>query len=135
MPPGKPLLPRIPAAVQRYGLAVLSVAIALGTALFLQLFSFRGVEFPLFLFAIALTVWYAGIRPISAKIRKHLQPGLSSSISFSECGGDLIPARQHRLQRHRRADCRGDPMKGKLEFTPATAKGWLLPAGDSPRGK
>ena len=56
MPRGKPLLPRIPVAVQRYGLAVLSVAIALGTALFLQLFSLRGVEFPLFLFAIALTV-------------------------------------------------------------------------------
>ena len=63
MPRAKPLLPRIPAAVQRYGLAVLSVAIALGTALLLQLYSFRGVEFPLFLFAIALTVWYAGVGP------------------------------------------------------------------------
>ena len=63
MPRGKPLLPRIPAAIQRYGLAVLSVAIALGTALFLQLYSFPGVDFPLFLFAIALTVWHAGVRP------------------------------------------------------------------------
>ncbi len=63
MPLGKPLLPRIRAAAQRYGLAVLSVATALGTALLQHLFSFRGVEFPLFLFAIALTVWYAGVGP------------------------------------------------------------------------
>jgi PAS domain S-box-containing protein len=60
---GKPSLPKIPAAIQRYGLAGLSVAIALGTALLLQRYSFRDVETPLFLFAIALTVWYAGIGP------------------------------------------------------------------------
>ena len=59
----KPSVPKIPAPIQRYGLAGLSVAIALGTALFLQRHSFRGVEFPLFLFAIALTVWYAGVGP------------------------------------------------------------------------
>jgi PAS domain S-box-containing protein len=56
-------LARIPAALQRYGLASLSVAIALGAALLLGLYHFRGVEFPLFLFAIALTVWYAGVGP------------------------------------------------------------------------
>jgi hypothetical protein len=42
-----------------YGLAFISVAIALGTALLLAAYNFRGVEFPLFLMAIALTVWYA----------------------------------------------------------------------------
>ncbi len=45
----------------RYGIAGISVAIALGTALLLESYSFRGVEFPLFLFAIAVTVWYAGL--------------------------------------------------------------------------
>lgn len=60
---GTPSFPKIPAAIQRYGLACLSVAIALGTALLLQRYSFRDVEIPLFLFAIALTVWYAGVGP------------------------------------------------------------------------
>ena len=59
----KPSLANIPPAIQRHGLAVLSVAIALGMALLLQRYHFRGVEFPLFLFAIALTVWYAGVGP------------------------------------------------------------------------
>jgi PAS domain S-box-containing protein len=59
----KPPLARIPAALQRYGLAVVSVGAALGIALLLGQYRFRGVEFPLFLFAIALSVWYAGIGP------------------------------------------------------------------------
>jgi hypothetical protein len=63
MPQGKPPLPNISSPFQRYGLAVLSVAIALGIALLLERYHFRGVEFPLFLFAIALTVWYAGLGP------------------------------------------------------------------------
>jgi light-regulated signal transduction histidine kinase (bacteriophytochrome) len=42
-----------------YLLAVLSVAVALGLALFMERYAFRGVEFPLLLFAVALTVWYA----------------------------------------------------------------------------
>jgi PAS domain S-box-containing protein len=49
--------------ILRYGLAVGSVALALGMALLLQSSNFRGVEFPLFLFAIAVTVWYAGLWP------------------------------------------------------------------------
>ncbi len=63
MPQGKGSSPNILRAVQRYGLAGLSVGIALGTALLLERYHFRGVEFPLFLFAIALTVWYAGVGP------------------------------------------------------------------------
>src|SRR6202142_3044904 len=63
MPQRKPPISKIPGAVQRYGLAVLSVATALGAALLLGRYHFREVEFPLFLFAIALTVWYAGIGP------------------------------------------------------------------------
>jgi signal transduction histidine kinase len=42
-----------------YALAVFSVAIALGLALLMERYDFRGVEFPLLLFAVALTVWYA----------------------------------------------------------------------------
>ena len=59
----KNLLSTIPTAVQRYGLAVLSVAIALGFSLFLAHYNFRGVQVPVFLMALALTVWYLGRGP------------------------------------------------------------------------
>ena len=49
--------------VLRYGLAGTSSAIALGLALLAERYGFRDVEVPLFLFAIAVTVWYAGIGP------------------------------------------------------------------------
>jgi PAS domain S-box-containing protein len=58
----------IPSAVLRYGLAVGSVVIALGPALVLQHYKFRDVEFPLFLFAVALTAWYAGVGPATVSI-------------------------------------------------------------------
>ncbi len=47
--------------ILRFSLAIGSVAAALGLALLLEHYKFRGVEFPLFLFAIALSVWYAGL--------------------------------------------------------------------------
>ena len=47
----------------RYGLAVLSVATALGLALSAQSLAVAHLEFPLFLMAIALTVWNAGPGP------------------------------------------------------------------------
>ena len=50
-------------AVPRYGLAAVSVAFTLGIALLLQKYHFRGAEFPVFLFAIAVTVWYLGPGP------------------------------------------------------------------------
>jgi PAS domain S-box-containing protein len=56
------LLKELP-AIQRYGLAIVTVALALALALPLERYDFRGAEFPLFLFAIALTVWYAGPGP------------------------------------------------------------------------
>ena len=59
----KPSLLKDLPLIQRYGLAIVSVALALGSALPLERYDFRGVEFPLFLFAIALTVWYAGPGP------------------------------------------------------------------------
>jgi PAS domain S-box-containing protein len=49
--------------VLRYGLATTSFAIALGLALLAQGHGFRNVEVPLFLFAIVVTVWYAGTGP------------------------------------------------------------------------
>jgi PAS domain S-box-containing protein len=57
------LISRIPPAIRSYGLAVSSVTVALGMALLLESYNFRGVEFPLFLMAIALSVWFAGIGP------------------------------------------------------------------------
>jgi K+-sensing histidine kinase KdpD len=50
-------------AVLRYGLAVVSVAVALGLALLAQVYAIPNLEFPLFLTAIAVTVWYAGAGP------------------------------------------------------------------------
>jgi PAS domain S-box-containing protein len=49
--------------VLRYGLAVLSVSVALGASLLLERFHFRNVADPLFLLAIAIAVWYAGTGP------------------------------------------------------------------------
>jgi signal transduction histidine kinase len=50
-------------AVQRYGLAIVSVASALGTALLLERYNIPGLADPPFLFAIAIAVWYAGLGP------------------------------------------------------------------------
>lgn len=55
--------PNIQPVFRRYGLAILSVAIALGCALFLASHNFQEVEFPLFLFAMALVAWYQGTGP------------------------------------------------------------------------
>jgi PAS domain S-box-containing protein len=53
----------VPSPVLRYGLAVLSVATALGAGLLLEHYKFSEAAFPLFLLAIAITCWYAGVRP------------------------------------------------------------------------
>jgi K+-sensing histidine kinase KdpD len=53
----------VTSVVLRYGLAVVSVAIALGLALLAQVYAVQNPEFPLFLIAIAVTVWYAGAWP------------------------------------------------------------------------
>src|SRR5882724_265143 len=55
--------PRVTSVVLKYGLAVVSVAIALGLALLAQVYAIPNLEFPLFLTAIAVTVWYAGAGP------------------------------------------------------------------------
>ena len=49
--------------IKRYGLALLSVVIALGLALSLASHHIRGLEFPVFLFAILLSAWYEGTGP------------------------------------------------------------------------
>jgi PAS domain S-box-containing protein len=59
----KPFLPKISPVVQRYGLGVSSVAVTLAIGLFLFHHGVRGIEFPVLLIAIALTVWYAGVGP------------------------------------------------------------------------
>jgi PAS domain S-box-containing protein len=70
---GKHLLRPLP-AIQRYGLAVLSVSVALGIALLMEGFHVREVGIPLFLFAIAVSAWYGGGAAMLAL--------LLSSISF-----------------------------------------------------
>ena len=47
----------------KYGLAIVALAVALGLALLAQLQGIHNLEFPLFLIAIAVTVWYAGTAP------------------------------------------------------------------------
>jgi PAS domain S-box-containing protein len=54
--------------VLRYGLAVTSFVIALGLALLAQRHGFRNVEVPLFLFAVAVTAWFAGPRPVALAV-------------------------------------------------------------------
>src|SRR5499427_9551356 len=56
-----PHSPRLVSTIQRYGLAVLCVALALGAALWVQQFNFRDVEAPLFLFAVAVAALYGGV--------------------------------------------------------------------------
>src|ERR1700737_3882994 len=67
--------------VLRYGLAVLSVSVALGASLLLERFQFRNVADPLFLFAIAIAVWYAGIGPAIVAV---VLSGLADTFFFIE---------------------------------------------------
>jgi K+-sensing histidine kinase KdpD len=52
----------------RYGFSVVCVAVALGVALALQYFGFRGVESPVFDLAIVVTTWYAGVGPAALAV-------------------------------------------------------------------
>ncbi|HWT79282.1 MAG TPA: DUF4118 domain-containing protein [Candidatus Methylomirabilis sp.] len=63
------------AQFQRYGLAVLSVAVALGVSLFLEHFHFRVPSELLLLFAAAIVSWYGGRGPA-------VLAGILSTISF-----------------------------------------------------
>src|SRR5262245_22379846 len=54
------LLPSGLPAVQRYGLGIVSVAVALGAAVLVESLGVRSMEVPLLLFAVALTAWYGG---------------------------------------------------------------------------
>ena len=77
--------------VLRYGLAVVSVAIALGLALLAEVYTLHKLEFPVFLSAIAITVWYAGTGPgvlalvlsgLSFELLLHRAPVQSLHRSF-----------------------------------------------------
>ena len=59
----------------RYGLAVLSVGVALAAALFLQYLHYRDVSIPLLLLAIAISSWFGGRGPA-------ILAALLSTISF-----------------------------------------------------
>lgn len=54
--------------VIRYGLGVVSFALALGLALLAQHYDSGNVELPLFLFAISVTAWYAGPGPAALTV-------------------------------------------------------------------
>jgi K+-sensing histidine kinase KdpD len=76
MVPLTPALLQRPSPVHRYGLAVVVVAVALGAALLVNRYHFRDIEFPLFLFAIAVSAWYAGPAPAVLTL-------LCSSLAFN----------------------------------------------------
>ncbi|HZW79447.1 MAG TPA: sigma 54-interacting transcriptional regulator [Candidatus Deferrimicrobiaceae bacterium] len=61
-------LPNITSAIRRYGLAIISVALALLVTLLLQHYGFHNAILSLFLFAVALTAWYAGVGPAALSI-------------------------------------------------------------------
>jgi len=63
MPEAEILLRRVASVMLRYGLAVASVCIALTGALLLSRYGFPDVADLLFLFSIAIAVWYAGRGP------------------------------------------------------------------------
>jgi PAS domain S-box-containing protein len=65
----------------RYAFALLSVSVALAGALLLERFHFRNVADPLFLFAIAIAVWYAGTGPALLAV---VLSGLADSYFFIE---------------------------------------------------
>src|SRR6202163_691455 len=67
--------------VLRYVLAALSVSVALGGSLLLERFQFHNVADPLFLFAIAIAVWYAGIGPAILAV---VLSGLADTYFFIE---------------------------------------------------
>src|SRR6202795_2945490 len=67
--------------VLRYGLAVLSVSVALRGSLLLGRFHFHNVADPLFLTAIAIAVWYAGIGPAMLAV---VLSGLADTYFFIE---------------------------------------------------
>jgi PAS domain S-box-containing protein len=75
---GTRLSSKVPSGFQRYGLAVLSVAIALGISLFLAI---PRIELAAFLLAIAVTVWYAGQGP---GIVALVLSGLAFNYYFTE---------------------------------------------------
>ncbi|HTU48448.1 MAG TPA: ATP-binding protein [Bryobacteraceae bacterium] len=56
-------MPDVRMHLKHYGLAVVSVAVALGAALLLQELHFRDAAVPLLLFAGAITAWYGGPGP------------------------------------------------------------------------
>jgi PAS domain S-box-containing protein len=63
MGPWAPQVPKPLSTIQRYGLAVLSVSVALGVALLLNRYHFHDLADPLFVCAIAITAWYGGPGP------------------------------------------------------------------------
>jgi signal transduction histidine kinase len=59
---------RLRSPILRYGLAVVSIATALGLSLLFQHYGFRPVGSPPFIFSIAITAWYAGNGPTALAI-------------------------------------------------------------------
>jgi len=60
--------PGVTSAVLRYGLAVVSVALATALALLTDVYEIHSPDTPLFLVAVAVTVWYAGPGPAALAV-------------------------------------------------------------------
>jgi hypothetical protein len=82
----KSVLSKIPPVMQRYGLAILLVAAALGIGLFLYNPKFEAVEFPIFLAAVALTVWYPDRRHYPGKSILDAAGRVPAGSARTPCG-------------------------------------------------
>lgn len=79
MAPSNLYLQKARPVILRYGFAVLCVFVAVGGALLLERFHFHNVADSLFLFAIAIAVWYAGTGPAILAV---LLSGLADTYFF-----------------------------------------------------
>ena len=61
--PRKPQLPQVMSVIQRYGLSVLTISLAVAIALLVQLAQLRDVAIPCLLFGLAIVAWYCGPGP------------------------------------------------------------------------
>ncbi len=119
--------------VRTYGLALACVAIALGLAFVADLEELDKVIVPLFLAAIAVTVWYAGTGPGIVAI---LLSGLAVSYFFTPplYSFEIQAVRSHRLRRLHRLRIAGELVQRDAAPDRAGSSQGARPARSGSRG-
>jgi len=88
-----PLGSRVRSLALRYGLAVVSLAVALGASLLGQRLALENLEFPLLLITVATVVWYAGTGPGLLAVALA---GMSYDFFFTQPRYSLYIEAEHR---------------------------------------